>query len=167
MNRAAILLLLLSAPFSLSAPVPPADKPPQGPSPQFVTIAGVDRDNDRLLVKSVVLTAVYKTTTQIVIKNGKQVAQTKTVLEHIPRTRTTIYPLGKVQVSTVDGKKWDRKDLERLKGKVVALVQSPTGLDPAYAKLLAKDTLVVTVQPSPSPFAPPPPTTVPPQPPGK
>lgn len=114
------------------------------PSPSFVTVESVGEykngDGEKLL--SVTFTREHMAPPP----KGK-VGEPAPEPKWVRGEYKDVIPLYRLVVTSADGKAIPAKEWDKLAGKVVLMVSGDGPLDPAYAKLLAKDTIVLSTLP--------------------
>jgi hypothetical protein len=140
--------MMLSVMFTLlfaQVPVePPADSP-QG-SPPLIVRAEVDRAGD-LVSRQNVIQFVTEVRTRKIVVNGKEVPQQVEVSVPVMRELVQKWSLKEAKITTVAGKKIDRKELAKRLERPAAVVVSADGkaIDAGYLKLFKLDTIVIVV----------------------
>jgi hypothetical protein len=164
------MLSLMVALLFPPAPAPAAEEKPTGPSPVLVS-AKVDQEG-RLVC--FVQTTEYRPETRTVEVNvgGKVEKRTYTVMVPVT-TPSRTYSLDKATMARAGGGKIDRKELATVLDKPTMVVLSANGkpVDPAYLKVLRKNTIILVVPAAAPPMIPmagpiTPPPVAPPQPKG-
>jgi hypothetical protein len=135
------IVVLLFSP----APVPASkEDKPTGPSPVIVS-AQVDKEG-RLVCFVDSIEYRPETRTAQVNVAGKLEQRNYTVMVPV-MTKSRTHSLDKATIAQVGGGKVDRKELAKLLEKPTLVVMSADGkpVDPAYLKVLRKNTLVIVV----------------------
>jgi hypothetical protein len=123
---------------------------PKGTPPQFVFVSGVDKDKGVLKIQTGVSVPVEKTVTQEVVINGKKVPQVVRVTEYQLSLKEESLTLASFRVLDAQGKEIEGDDgwKKLADGKLMLRQAGSEPIDPAYLKLLAKDTLILAPKPS-------------------
>jgi hypothetical protein len=118
---------------------------PKGQSPQFVKVVGLDAGKTALRVHYAVMVPVV-TPVRVPVDNGTRF-EVRKVTKYRQVVEEQLISLKGLRAVTAGGKKvGGAKGWKALEGKIVALVRGSEGLDPAYVKLLAKDTVILTAE---------------------
>jgi hypothetical protein len=145
--------LLVMTALSLPSAPAPADEPavlPKGTPPQFVFVSGIDKDKGTLKIQTAVSVPVTKSITVAMVINGVRVLQVVNVTEYQTSTKEESYALASFRVLDAQGKEIeaDAAWKKLADGKLMLRQAGPEPLDPAYLKLLAKDTLILAPIPA-------------------
>jgi len=149
MTSFVLVMTTLSLPFA-PAPADEPAVPPKGTPPQFVFVSGIDKDKGTLKIQTSVAVPVTKSITVEMVINGVKVKQVVNVTEYQISTKEESYALDSFRVLDAQGKEIDA-DVAWKKladGKLMLRHAGPEPLDPAYLKLLAKDTLILAPKPA-------------------
>jgi hypothetical protein len=158
MTAATIALAALTPLLAAPAADDTKDKPPEGPAPKFVTVEKYDKDKDILQARAVEQVAVTEAVPVKVVIMGREATEIRSVTRMVSRAVVTAHALKGSQFFDGAGKKLkDDEARDRLKaGRTVLLAPTPQAPDPAYLKVLAKDTLIIAPgPPEPAPMPPP------------
>lgn len=110
------------------------------PSPRFVTVESIGKVTNGAGEKMLsVRYTEWHAGPRAKVKSGEPASEPKPVLA--PYSYAIL--LSRLEVATVDGKEIPAKEWDKLVSKVVLWASGDGPLDPAYAKLLAKDTIIL------------------------
>jgi hypothetical protein len=122
-------------------------EPPAGPPPTFMLVSKVDTDAGQLTLHYRQAVPVMETREVEVEIDGMKVRQTRVYTVMRSEDRAQLLSFDTI-VSTAGGKTVETDDAwKALRGQIV-LVTSAEKLDPAYVKLLSKDTVTIETKPT-------------------
>jgi len=138
-----LLLALLLVGSLVAAPVPDEPVAPKGAAPTFLTLNSTSIDKNVLTVTSTRYVTVNEVVTEMVVIGGQNITRSRAVPKQVPQTQQAVYSLDTHEIRTAEGKALSTETaIPMLKATSVILL-SDGPLDPAYARLLAKDTLIL------------------------
>jgi hypothetical protein len=147
LTGALTLLLILGIGASTRAQVTPGF--PNSPPPVFVFVAGVDKDKGTVVIHLRNDVLIPRAVPREVERKGIKVIET--VTEYVKETRiiTVQLSINALLVLDVDGKEVEEATLwKRLRPGTMVLQQSGVQpVDPAYRRVLARETLILATRP--------------------